>query len=110
MGTGEQEELIDIQTDNAAKIKHKECSCPINFWLTMESSYPNPATHAVPHLLIIPSTWECEQGFSALISKKSEDGTALLRLGMILDALLSKVITRIDQLVEKKPTTFIIVH
>ena len=28
--TGEQEELIDIQTDETAKIKHKEC-CPINF-------------------------------------------------------------------------------
>ena len=31
VGTGEQVELIDIQIDEAAKIKHKECSCPINF-------------------------------------------------------------------------------
>ena len=30
LGTGEQEELMDIQTDETAKIKHKEC-CPINF-------------------------------------------------------------------------------
>ena len=30
VGTGEQEEIIDIQSDEAAKIKHKEC-CPINF-------------------------------------------------------------------------------
>ena len=42
VGTGEQEELIDIQTDETAKIKHKEC-CPINFWLSMVSSHPNLA-------------------------------------------------------------------
>ena len=31
VGTGEQEKLIDIQTDETAKIKHKECNCPMNF-------------------------------------------------------------------------------
>ena len=67
--TGEQEELIDIQTDETAKIKHKEC-CPINFWLNMASSYPNLARPAVSQLLIFPSTWECEQGFSALMTIK----------------------------------------
>ena len=70
--TGEQEELIDIQTDEAAKIKHKECGCPINIWLSMKSSYPNLATHAVSQILIFPSTWQCEQGFSALMSIKSK--------------------------------------
>ena len=55
-GIVEEEELIDIQTDEAAKIKHKECGCPIYIWLSMESSYPNLATHAVPQLLIFPST------------------------------------------------------
>ena len=64
--TGEQEELINIQTDETAKIKHKEC-CPINLWLSMASSYANLARLAVSQLLIFPSTWKCEQGFSALI-------------------------------------------
>ena len=36
VGTGEQEKLIDIQTDETAKTKHKEC-CPINFWLSVVS-------------------------------------------------------------------------
>ena len=40
VGTGEQEEIIDIQSDEAAKIKHEECF-PINFWLTMSSTYPS---------------------------------------------------------------------
>ena len=54
VGTEEQEELIDIQSDKKAKIKHKECSCSLNFWLSMTSSYPNLATHAVSQLLIFP--------------------------------------------------------
>ena len=45
--TGEQEEIIDIQSDKAAKIKHKEC-CSINFWLTMFSTYPTLAQKAIP--------------------------------------------------------------
>ena len=32
VGTGEQEELIDLQEDNDAKIRHRDCPA-INFWL-----------------------------------------------------------------------------
>ena len=71
VGTGEQEQIIDIQSDEAAKIKHKEC-CPINFWLTMTSTYPTLAQKAIPQLLVFPSTWECKQGFSAMMSIKSK--------------------------------------
>ena len=70
VGTGEQVELIEIQTDEAAKIKLKKCSCPINFWLSMKSLYPNLDTHAV---LIFSPTWECEQGFSAFNEHKIEN-------------------------------------
>ena len=100
VGTGE--ELIDIQTDEAAKIKHKECGCPINIWPSMESSYPNLATHAVPQLLIFPSTWECEQGFSALMGIKSKICNRLAAPGDDFRCAVSKVIPRIDQLVGKK--------
>ena len=73
--TGEQE-LINIQTDETTKIKHKEC-CPINFWLSVASSYPNLARVAVSRLLIFPSTWECEQRFSALLTIKSKSRNRL---------------------------------
>ena len=109
VGTGEQDKLIDILTDEAAKIKHKEGGCSINFWFSMESSYTNLATHAVPQLLIFPSTWECEQGFSALMSIKSKSLNRLATPGHDFRCAVSKVIPRIDQLVEKKrhhPTTF----
>ena len=36
VGTREQERLIDIQTDETAKTKHKKCS-PLNFWVSMAS-------------------------------------------------------------------------
>ena len=76
VGTGEQEELIDIQTDEAAKIKHKEC-CPINFWLSMASLYSNLVRHTVSQQLIFPSMWECKQGFSALMAIKSKSRNCL---------------------------------
>ena len=47
VGTGKEEELIDIQADEGAKAKNKECS-PINFWVSMASTYPALPHHAVP--------------------------------------------------------------
>ena len=102
VGTGELEELIDIQTDETTKIKHKKCGCPINVWLKMESSYPILATHAVPQLLIFPSTWECEQVFLALMSIKLKSRNRLAASGHAFRCALSKDIPRIHQLVEEK--------
>ena len=101
VGTEKQEELIDIQTDEAAKTKHNECACPINFWLSMESSYPNPTTHVVPQLLIFLSTWECKQGFSALMSIKSKIRNRLAAPGHDFRCALSKAAPRTDQLAGK---------
>ena len=50
VGTGEQEKIIDIQSDEAAEIKHKEC-CPINFWLTISTTYPTLAQKAIPQYM-----------------------------------------------------------
>ena len=101
--TKEQEELIDIQADETAKTKHKECS-PLNFWVSMASSYPTLASHAVLQLLIFPSTWQCEQGFSAFMTIKSKSRNRLTAPGHDFRCALSKVIPRIDYLVEKKRT------
>ena len=101
VGTGEEEELIDIHTDEAAKIKHKEYGCPINIGLSIELSYPNVGTHAVPQLLNFLSTWECKQGFSALMSIKSKSSNRFAAPGDDFRCAVSKVIPRIDQRVEK---------
>ena len=76
VGTGEQEEIIDTQVDDTAKSKLNECS-PIDFWLIMGSTYPTLAGNAVRQLLIFSSTWECEQGFSALMAIKSKSRNCL---------------------------------
>ena len=75
-GTGEQEDIIDIQCDEGARTKHKNCS-PLNLWLSMSSTYQSLAQNAIPHLLVFPSTWECEQGFSATMSIKTKSRNRL---------------------------------
>ena len=51
VGSGEQEELGDIQDDETAKTEHKLCNL-FNLWLSMTSSYHTFAKQAIPHLLI----------------------------------------------------------
>ena len=64
VGFGKQEELIDIQSDE--KNEHK-AYIPLKLWLSMASSYPTLAHKAITQLLIFPTTWECEQGFSTFV-------------------------------------------
>ena len=97
VGTGEQEELIDMQEDQTAKKQRKECSA-INFRFSMASLYPTLASHAVPQLLILPSTSECEQEFSI----KSKNRNRRNAPGHDFRCAVSKVTLRIDQLVKDK--------
>ena len=101
VGTGEQEEIIDIQSDEVARIKHKECF-PINFWLSMSSTYPTLAQKAIPQLLVFPSTWECEQGFSAMMNIKSKSRNCLTSTSHDFRCAVSTVTPRINQLVQEK--------
>ena len=78
-----------------------ECS-PINFWLNMGSTDPTLAKNAIPQLLVFPSTWECEQGFSALMAIKSKSRNRLPEPGHDFRCAVSNVESRIDHLVQKK--------
>ena len=101
VGTGEHEEIIDLQVDNTAKAKHMECS-PINFWLVVGSTYPTLAKNAISQLLVFPYTWECEQGFSALMAIKCKSWNRLTEPGHDFRRALSNVEPRIDHPVQKK--------
>ena len=101
VGTGEQEEIIDLQVDNTAKAKQMVCS-PINLRLVMGSTYPTLAKNAIPQLLIFPSTWECEQGFSALMAIKCKSRNRLTEPGHDFRCAVSNFEPRIDHLVQKK--------
>ena len=102
MGAGKQEELIDIQTDETAKNKHKECSCSINGVIILKPS------HSLCFSIIdFPSTWECEQGFSASTTIKSKILNRLASTGHDFQCAVRKIIPRINQLMEKKTTIFL---
>ena len=75
--TGEQEELIDLQEDNEAKIRHRDRPA-INFWLDFAASYPTLASRAVSQLFTFQSTWDCEQGCSTFLNIKSKKRNRLV--------------------------------
>ena len=77
VGTGEQEELIDLQCDEGAQEKLKTHKLA-NFWLNVSPSYPAQAKNAIPQLLTFPTTWECEQEFSIFLTIKSKTRNRLI--------------------------------
>ena len=119
VGTGEQEEIIDIQVNDTAKSKLNECFS-IDFWLIIGSTYPTLAQNAVRQLLIFPSIWECKQGqwegqgqgqwakarasnvSKALMAIKSKSLNRLTEPRHDFRCAVSKVAPRINQLVQKK--------
>ena len=102
VGTGEQEELIDLQKDNEAKIRHRDRPA-INYWLDFAASYPTLVSCAVSQLLIFPSMWECEQGFSTFLNIKSKKRNRLVAPQHDFRCAISESIKpRIDRLLDNK--------
>jgi len=101
VGTGEQEELIDLQADEGARDKFEKDKLA-NFWLNVGASYPTLCKNAVSQLLIFPSTWECEQGFSTFLMIKSKSRNRLTKPEHDFRCAVSCVAPRIGQLVEQK--------
>ena len=54
MGTGEQEELIDLHSDEGAQEKFKTHRLA-EFWLNVSPSFPAVAKNAIPQLLTFPT-------------------------------------------------------
>ena len=101
MGTGEQEELIDLQCDEGTQEKFKHYILA-NFWLNVSTSYLALAKNAIPQLLIFPATWECEQGFSPFLTIKSKTKNRLVNPEHYLRCSLSKISPQFAKLVEEK--------
>jgi len=66
-------------------------------------AYPKPTSHDVLQLLIFPSPWKCEQGFSRTMTVKSKSGRK--RSHCEFRRAVSGVIVRIDHLVGKRLLT-----
>ena len=101
VGTGKQEELIDLQCDEGAQEKFKNHKLA-DFWLNISPYYPPQAKNAIPQLLIFPTTWECEQGFSTFLTIKSKTRNRLLNPEHNFRCSVSKVSLRLAKLVEEK--------
>ena len=77
VGTGEQKELIDLQYNESAQEKFKNHKS-VDFWLNANSSYPALTKNVIPQLLIFSTTWECEQGFSTILTINSKTRNCLV--------------------------------
>ena len=67
----------------------------------MSSTYPTLAQKAILELLVFPSTWDCEQGFSAM-SIKSKRRNRLTSTFHDFRCAVSTVAPHINQLVQEK--------
>ena len=65
-----QEEFVKFVNDSTAKDAFDTLPL-INFWSKMSAYYPSVCTIVVSGLLMFPSTYLCEQGFSALFFIKN---------------------------------------
>ena len=69
VGTGKQEELIDLHCDEGVLEKFKNLTLA-NFRLKVSCSYSTLAKNAITQLLAFPATWESEQGFFTFLTIK----------------------------------------
>jgi len=65
-----QDELIDLQNDSGFKYMF-DTNTICDFWL--KDSYPNVGKEALKKLLLFPSTYLCESGFSTLLHVKTKN-------------------------------------
>ena len=100
VGTGEKEELIDLQCDEGAQEKFKNHKLA-EFWLNLSLSYPALAKNAIPQFLIFPTTWEYKQGFSTFLTIKSKTRNRLVNPEHNFRCSVSKISPRLAKLVEE---------
>ena len=94
-----QEEFVELINDSNARDKFETLSLT-KFWCEMSVMYPNVAKIAVKPLLMFPSTYLCEQGFSSLFLIKNKF-RARMAVEDDLRLALTKTVPRIDNLVRK---------
>ena len=95
-----QEQFIDFINDSTARDAFE--TLPLTtFWCRMWQSYPAVAEEPIKLLLMFPSTYLCEQGFSAVVSMKTKF-RARLSVAADLQVALSKTTPRIEALVAAK--------
>ena len=95
-----QEEFLELVNDSVAKDAFEMLTLT-KFWTKMSVTYPVVSDVVLNSLLVFPSTYLCEQGFSTLLNIKSK-----LRLRLNVDhdlrLCLSNTTPRIEKLICNK--------
>ncbi|XP_037367457.1 SCAN domain-containing protein 3-like [Talpa occidentalis] len=96
-----QDELLRLATDEGLKMNFDNTASLPSFWIKVKSEYPELAEIALKSLLLFPSTYLCETGFSTLSVIKTKHRNSL-NIHYPLRVALSSIQPRLDKLTSKK--------
>nr|XP_012321234.1 SCAN domain-containing protein 3 [Aotus nancymaae] len=96
-----QDKLLKLATDEGLKISFENTASLPSFWIKVKNEYPELAEIALKLLLLFPSTYLCETGFSALSVIKTKHRNSL-NIHYPLRVALSSIQPRLDKLTSKK--------
>ncbi|XP_008579909.1 PREDICTED: SCAN domain-containing protein 3 [Galeopterus variegatus] len=96
-----QDKLLKLATDEGLKINFESTASLPSFWIKVKNEYPELAEIALKSLLLFPSTYLCETGFSTLSVIKTKHRNSL-NIHYPLRVALSSIQPRLDKLTSKK--------
>ena len=67
----EEDQLLEIANDGGLKSMFETTSNLHTFWVKVKAEYPETATKALKSLLLLPTSYLCEAGFSAVRATKT---------------------------------------
>ncbi|XP_058141430.1 SCAN domain-containing protein 3 [Dasypus novemcinctus] len=96
-----QNKLLKLATDEGLKINFENTASLASFWIKVKNEYPELVEIALKSLLLFPSTYLCETGFSTLSVIKTKHRNSL-NIHYPLRVALSSIQPRLDKLTSKK--------
>ncbi|XP_037699832.1 SCAN domain-containing protein 3 isoform X2 [Choloepus didactylus] len=96
-----QNKLLKLATDEGLKINFENTASLASFWIKVKNEYPELSEIALKSLLLFPSTYLCETGFSTLSVIKTKHRNSL-NIHYPLRVALSSIQPRLDKLTSKK--------
>ncbi|XP_029650700.1 zinc finger BED domain-containing protein 5-like [Octopus sinensis] len=99
ISTKADEELIDLSEDSSLKMTFNTRKL-VQFWASLQTSYPIVSTEALKVLLLFTSSYICEAGFSAMVGIKSKYRNKL-QLSNSLRLKLSRIEPDVNSIIER---------
>lgn len=96
-----QDKLLKLATDERLKMNFENTVSLASFWIKIKNKYPELVEIALKPLLLFPSTYLCETGFSTINVIKTKHRNSL-NMHHALRIVLPSIQTRLDKLTNKK--------